>query len=289
MSFALVLNNSNVIGTTNSQFKYNFLGGNFVAKDMEMCISSLTIPYSFFNVSTFYNNQNLSFVFPTGATTTTLNITLTAGFYTVTQINQFIQNQFIIAGLYLKNASSQYVYYYDISYNTAYYAIQFTASTVPNALPTGYSYATTGFYSTLAGLPTTSTQVPQLVLSSNSPLAILGFTAGTYPPTQPGVSYSITSNSLPPVGSTINSLIFRCNLVKNVCTTPADILDAANINATFGSNITYAPNFEKWLPISDGTFSSLLFTYVDQNLNTISALDPNVSITLLIRKIKSGK
>ena len=60
--------------------KGNFLGGNFVAKDMEMCIGNLTIPYSFFNVSTFYNNQTFSFTFPTGATTTTLSIFLTAGF-----------------------------------------------------------------------------------------------------------------------------------------------------------------------------------------------------------------
>lgn len=288
MSFALVLNSSNVIGSQNSQFKYNFLGGNFVAKDMEMCIGNLTIPYSFFNVSTFYNNQTFSFTFPTGATTTTLSIFLTAGFYTVTDINQFCQNSMIAAGLYLKNASDEYVYYFDISYNVTYYAIQFVASIVPTALPSGFAFATSGFYSTLGGLPTTSNQVPQLILPSNGPLAILGFTAATYPPTQLGAAYSITSNALPPVGSTINSLIFRCNLVKNVCTTPADILDAANINSTFGSNITYAPNFEKWLPLSDGTFSNLIFTFVDQNLNSISANDPNVSITLLIRKIKSG-
>ena len=48
MSFTLVLNSSNVSNTsTNTTFKYNFIQGGFTIKDMEMCVSSITIPYSF--------------------------------------------------------------------------------------------------------------------------------------------------------------------------------------------------------------------------------------------------
>ena len=48
MSFTLVLNSSNVSNTsTNTSFKYNFINGGFKIKDMEMCVSSITIPYSF--------------------------------------------------------------------------------------------------------------------------------------------------------------------------------------------------------------------------------------------------
>ena len=54
MSFTLVLNSSNVSNTsTNTSFKYNFINGGFQIKDMEMCVSSITIPYSFYNVSSY--------------------------------------------------------------------------------------------------------------------------------------------------------------------------------------------------------------------------------------------
>ena len=65
---------------------------------------------------------------------------------------------------------------------------------------------------------------------------------------------------------------------------PSDILDAFPINADFGGAILYNPNFEKWITIGDGTYSNILFSLVDQNFNTINAQDPNVCITLLIRK-----
>ena len=288
MAFTLVLNSSNVIGNTNSQFKYNFLGGNFVAKDMEMCVSALAIPYSFFNVSQFYNNQNFSLIFPTGSTTTTLNITLPAGFYQISDINNYIQNQCISAGLYLVNSSAQNVYYFNISLNVTYYAVQIVCLPVPTSLATGYSYATSGFYSTLAGLPTTGYTSQLVIPTSGSISTIIGFPAGTYPTPQQTATFTKTSTSTPQ-GSTINSLVMRCSILKNGVTIPSDILDGFPINATFGSNITYTPSFEKWIAISDGTYSNFTILIVDQNLNTISANDPNVAITLLIRKKEMAK
>jgi len=283
MAFTLVLNSSNVIGTSNTNFKYNFLGGNFVAKDMEMCVSALAIPYSFFNVSQFYNNQNFSLIFPTGSTTTTLNITLPAGFYQISDINNYIQNQCIASGLYLVNSSSQNVYYFTIAVNVAYYAVQIVCLPVPTSLATGYSYASTGFYSTVGGLPTTG-YTPQLVIPSSGSIGtIIGYPAGTYPSPQQTTTYTKNSTSTPQ-GSTINSLVLRCSILKNNVTIPSDILDGFPINTTFGSNITYAPSFEKWISIADGTYSNFTLLLTDQNLNTISAQDPNVAITLLIRK-----
>jgi hypothetical protein len=286
MSFSLILNGSNNVNTqTNTQFKYQFLGGNFTAENMEMCISALTIPYSFFNVTQYYNNQSFSIIFPTGATTQTLSITLPAGFYLVSDIENYIQNQCIANGLYLINASGQYVYYFNIYTNTTYYSTQIVCSVLPTSLPTGYSYATSGTYSSLAGLPTTANKVPQLVLPSTGGInTIIGWVAGTFPSssTQPG-GYS-AYGTVTPVGSNINSIVMRCSILKNYVTSPSDILDGFPINATFGSNITYVPSFEKWIPINNGTFSNFVLNFVDQNLNIIYAQDPNISVTILIRK-----
>ena len=38
------------------------------------------LPYSWFNITSLYNNRTISFTFPTGATTTPLNITLPKDF-----------------------------------------------------------------------------------------------------------------------------------------------------------------------------------------------------------------
>ena len=252
---------------------------------MEMCVSALTIPYSFFNVTQYYNNQSFSIIFPTGATTQTLSITLTPGFYLVSDIENYIQNQCIAAGLYLINASGQYVYYFNIYTNTTYYSTQIVCSVVPTTLPTGYSYAKTGTYSTSGGLPTTANLVPQLVLPSTGGInTIIGWVAGTFPTSSTQANGYSAYGTVTPVGSTVNSIVMRCNILKNYVTSPSDILDGFPINATFGSNITYVPSFEKWISINNGTFSNFILNFVDQNLNTIYAQDSNVSVTLLIRK-----
>ena len=285
MSFTLILNNSNVLGTTNTNFKYNFLGGNFVAKDMEMCISSLAIPYSFFNVSAFYGNNKFSISFPTVLTTTTLSITLEDGFYSVTDINQYIQNKCIANGLYLIDSAGDYVYYFDIAYNTVYYAVQIVCSPVPTTLPSGYSFATSGTYSSAGGLPSTLNQVPQLILPATGGInTIIGFAAGTFPTSATSSTAVSTLSTLVPVGTTVNSLVYRCSIIQNNITTPSDILDSSPVVGTFGGAINYEPSFSKWIRINDGVYNNFVFTYVDQNLNSISAKDSGVTITLMIRK-----
>ena len=77
----------------------------------------------------------------------------------------------------------------------------------------------------------------------------------------------------------------RCSIVKNNVTNPNDILDSFPITAgtVFGANINYTPNIEKWVKVSNGSFSNFIINFCDQNLNLIAALDPNILITLLLR------
>ena len=292
MSFTLVLNSSNVSNTnTNTTFKYNFIQGGFQVKDMEMCVSSITLPYSFYNVSSYYNNRTFSLIFPTAATTTTIAVTLPEGFYTVTDINSYIQQICINYGAYLIDSTGNYVYYQQLVYNTTYYSVQLLLFPVPTTLPTGYSYATAGslgsVYTSAIKLPTTA-YTPQFVLASTGSIAtIIGFKSGaTYPSAQTTTSQTPLS-TLTPVGSTVNSLIMQCSLVHNPVTVPSDIIDSMPIKDTsFGSNITYDPSFEKYVTLSNGTFNNFTFSFRDQNLNEIYAKDPNVSITLIIRQKK---
>ena len=65
---------------------------------------------------------------------------------------------------------------------------------------------------------------------------------------------------------------------------PSDILDSFAIDGTYGSNLNYSPSYEKWVSLKNGTYSSLIITFVDERYNPISMLDSNVNITLLINQ-----
>jgi hypothetical protein len=294
MSFSLILNSSNNVSTaTNTQFKYTFLAGNFVAKNMEMCVASVTIPYAFPNVSTYYANTNFSIIFPVAATTQTLSITLPEGFYTLVDIQNYIENECIINNYYLVSGS-QNVYFFNISTNTTLYTTQIVCSPVPTALGT-YTYGSGGKWGTGAGgLPTTG-YTPQFVLPSSGGInSLIGWPAGTFPDVQQTTTYTQTGSAaqvaagispvIAPLGSTINSIVVRCSILKNNVTVPSDILDSFPIDVQYGSNINYNPSFEKWIPINDGTYSNFLLSFVDQNLNTIYSKDSTIGVTLLIRE-----
>ena len=283
MAYALVLNSNNVTGSNNTNFQYNFINGSFVAKDAEISISSLTIPYSWYNISSSYNNQKLSIVFPTGASTTTLSITIPAGFYTVPDIQNYIQNQCIANNYYLVNSSGQYVYYVYMSYNVNFYKIQVLLSAVPSVLPVGWSLPSAGTGGWGSALPSTG-YTPQLFLPATGSISsIIGFAPNTYFPSALTTTSQSILSTLTPNGTTVNAIVVRCSIVKNNAGVPVDILDSFNINTTFGSNITYQPSFERWVKLLDGTYSNFTLVFQDQNFNTIYALDPNVNITLLIR------
>ena len=91
-------------------------------------------------------------------------------------------------------------------------------------------------------------------------------------------------NTLVPVGSNINSIIIRCNLIDNGIGFPSDILDTMPIaNSSFGSNINYTPmGGLKWVKLVSGTYQKMEIQFVDQNLNAMNIIDNNVCISFLI-------
>lgn len=297
MSYTLVLNNKNLVGTGNNIYQYNFLQGNFnIPDDTEIMVANCQIPYSFYNITTAYNNNKFVFNFPSGSSTyTTIIITIPDGFYTTTSLNNYLQNWMISNGYYLINSSTgQNVYYIQMVYNTYQYGNQLLFSPVPTSLPAGYSLPsgyTTGTIFGGNGFPTVS-RTPYITiynLTNNSFGNFLGFgntsTDINIPATIPTItSYSINSTSTP-IGSTINSIIMRCSIVKNNVSTPNDILDSFSItaNTAFGTNINYTPAIPKWVKVSGGSFSNFIITFTDQNYNLLPALDSNILITLLLK------
>jgi len=281
MSYNLVINGNNVVNSIKNTYRYDFINGTFEIGDgSEIMITNFQIPYSWFNITSKNNNNTFKFYWPTATNTyNTFTIIIPNGFYTTTTLNLFIQQFCVTNGMYLiEAATDKYHYFINMLYNETYYANQVVLKTVPTSLPTGYSAP-----SNWAGYPAVS-RTPYIEILNNNFGKFLGFTIGNY-----GINsltnFSINSNTTP-VGSTVNSLIVRCSLVSNNISSQTDIIDSFPISGTFGSNLNYTNNIEKWSKLNSGRYSSFTITIVDQNFNDVDILDSNLLINLLIRTKK---
>lgn len=279
MSNVLVVNSSNVVlGTNNASFQYNFINGGFTITDTsQICISNLVIPYSWQNVNqNYYNNASFQINWTAPGATNPYTITLPNGYYSVNDINQYLQGQMILLGMYLIDNNGNNVYYLSLQYDTTYYAVQLISYVVPTSLPVGWTQPSNwlGYAASL--------YTPQLIILNNSFGSLIGFLQGVYPPVVQSTNYSVLSNTTPN-GSPVNSLIIQCSLVSNEIAMPSNIIDSMPITSSYGSNINYQPSYEKWVKMRKGKYASMTITLLDQNLNRIVSLDPNVLMTFMIK------
>ena len=283
--FNLTINSTNVANSLNNMYQYQFKNGAFeVPANAEMMITSFQIPYSWYNITSRYNNNSFKIYWPNGAVGnyTAYTLTLDDGFYTVNALNARIQQFCIEKGMYLTDGSGNNVYYVSITPNSTAYANQIITKLVPLSLPTGFVQPTDPAF---AGYPVTTKRPPYIEILSNNFGKYLGFTAGNYGITKTA-DYNVLSNLIPQA-STVNSLLVKCSLVNNGCSNQSDILDAFAIGGssggTFGGNLNYTNNIEKWVRISEGRYNNFIVTITDQNNNDISILDSNLLINFLIR------
>lgn len=284
MSFNLILNNTNVISPNNTIFQYRFInGGFFIPEGTEICISTLSIPYAFFNITTANNNNTFNFISWTG---TVYPIILPNGFYTQSDIQNYLQTFFLNNNLYLTNSQGDLVFFLYITINATYYANQILVYNVPTSAefqPTVVGNAYYG-WSAPAGFvfPTPTTKAPALEVLNNNFQNYLGFPAGIYG--GGAIDQSFLSPN-PPNTTPINSLIVTVNAVSNPVSVPTNVIDNIPItNTTFGANIVYEPKFEKWIKVSgNSTYNNFIINILDQNFNPIISNDPNATISLLLK------
>lgn len=283
MSFNLILNNTNVISNTNTIFQYNFInGGFFIPEGAEICISTLSIPYAFFNITAANNNNTFNFISWTG---TVYPIILPNGFYTQSDVQQYLQTFFLNNNLYLTNSQGDPVFFLYITVNNTYYANQLLVYNVPTAAE--FQPATVGnaYYGWTAPagfvFASPTTKAPALQVLNNNFQQYIGFNAGIY---GGGATNQSFLSQFAPNTTPINSLIVTVNCVSNPVSIPTNVIDIVPITSQFGANIVYETKFEKWIKVSgNSTYSNLIINILDQNFNPIFSNDPNATISLLLK------
>lgn len=278
----LIINNK-VVSSDNSTYTYKFPQGSqpTFEKGDKLALDSLSMYYSWPSITASNGNNTFQYIMPNGSSTTTVSITIPDGFYTIEDLNSYLQYKMIANNHYLVNSSGDYVYYLNFSANTTRYAVQLDATPVPTTLPSGYSMGTggTGTWT----LPTTQSYAQIVIPSSNSIKDIIGFSAGTYPTSStPATSTTSVISDYTPQVTPVSSVVVTCSLLNNPYSIPNNLLYSFSPNVTYGSQINIAPPSKTFVHMQGGKVPEFSVTFLDQNFNKLPIKDNNVVILLTI-------
>ena len=274
----IIVNSTHVVsGTNNSKYTYNFPMGSAQFDKHEVAVASVAVYYSWFNITSALSNNTISYIWPTSSGTTTVSLTIPDGFYSIDDLNLWLQSKMISNGHYLVDSNGDNMYYLELQTNSTYYAVQLNCYALPTSLPTGYSNPASMTFPA-------STYTPQLVVPSTNIRDVLGFTAGTYPSAQQTTDYSTYSSYTPQV-TPVQSVIMTCSLVNNSLSVPNNVLYSFSPAGTgFGSLIESKTNSFAWVDISHGNYPTFDIQFLSQSYGKLVINDSNIVVTLVVRE-----
>jgi hypothetical protein len=270
------LNSTHWIKGSN-QFRYS-LGHNprNFGPGSKISLSNLTIYNQTFNIEASKNNNTFSIMW----LGVQYDFVMKDGYYTIDDINYYIQYCCLLEKLHVFQANGQPFYFIETTANAIRYSAQVNIKTIPTA-----ANATTLAYTKPPGATWVypSSQVtPQLILSPGLGV-ILGFQTNlSLPATVQSTNQSIFSDVSPQL-STVDCYIVTCNLLNSSMSVRSDIiaqvpLAGVAIGAMLQVNASALPQLD--IKLSQETEITIQFW--DQNLNALYIRDPSVSIILLI-------
>jgi len=287
MSFLLTINQSNVVpNSNNSTYTYSF-PSTAVFNNHELAIQSISMYYSWMNISQALGNNVFSYSWTVGVTTTTYTIIIPDGLYELADLNNLLQFNMIKNGTYLINATSQNVYYAEFLVNATSYKFQINTFPVPTSLPSGYTAPVANIpagYSAFPGYPTT-TQNPVVTIpaSFNN---IMGFASGFATASNVGVGTNLTYNSTvtPQIQPSPNALV-ACQIVSNKYASPSSVIYSVVPDVELAGLIKSAPNEYAWCDINKGNYNNLTIQFLSSStFSPLQLLDSNLTILVLIRE-----
>jgi hypothetical protein len=282
-SYSIIINGSNLVSsdTSNSTYRFNF-NGTKLLENTKLAISNASLFYSWFNITSTFNNRQFQYTFTNNAGTSTFTVTIPEGYYTISQLNSYLQSVMITNGHYLVNGSGQFVYYLEILENSSAYALQVNCYAFPTALPGGWTNPSGVTFPAVASTP----QLIINALTTSTFATFTGFNPGTYPPVIQATTYSKLSDVTPKT-TPVENVIVRCNLVNNQISNPTDTIYSFSASGTgFGNLINSQPYEFLYLDVCDGYYSSIDISFVDQEYRAIEINDTSIIVQLAFKSLK---
>jgi len=271
----LIINSTNFVVGSLNQYSYRFPQHAKFEAGCGLGIAGISIFNSFQNINVDRGNNSLTFNF----LGTIYNWTIPDGFYSVSELNYFLQSQCVLNNLYVTtNNGLTFVYFIELQVSTARYATSLNFFAVPTsstATSLGYSKPTGSTWS----YPTTPT-TPQLTFNASFG-ELIGLNGGTYPVSPSSTNVQFVSTFTPNINP-INSIIFCCNLISSKYSIPNNILYSLPISSTLGTLIQVNPPSIVYNNIIPQRFSTIEITLFDQAFNPLKVIDPDLTLTLSI-------
>jgi len=275
---SIVINSSHFKAGSKGTFIYNLPSSWSSDGNAGVGLASLTMYNSTFNITSERGNNVISFIWNVG-TPVTYTWTIPNGYYSVSDLNYYIQNQCILNNLYCISGTN-FVYFLELETNPVRYSIQLNSFPIPtstNATALGYVKPTSTTWSFPASSTANNPQITITTAFGN----LIGFNAGTYPSSLSTSTQSVLSSKTPII-SPVSTYIIRCNLINNKFSNPNDIMIQIPLNSSLGSLINYNASDLHYSRISSNTYKQIILTFTDQQFEEIQLNDIDVSINLTI-------
>jgi hypothetical protein len=283
MGKTIVINSSNYVINSGNKYIYNFPQTTYFSAGSGIGVSNISIYNSIQNITAKRQNNVLTLNW----LGTNYVFTFPDGYYSVSDINYFLQNQCILNGLYVtSNSGADNVYFIEIQINSIRYSTSLNLYAIPNstqATASGYEKPTNATWN----YPS-SPQTPSLSFGQHFG-NLIGLTFGTYPPNRLGLGLGSNIQYLStqtPVISPVDSLILTCNLINSKYSVPNNILFTIPITSTLGAIIQPSISSIVFNDILPQNFSSLEITIFDQLFQPVILLDKELTLTLVIEEGK---
>ncbi len=251
MPKSLVISSSTYNSSTRS-FNYKFPTAQSF-KSKQLALTNIAIYNQFFNISSAYGNNTVTFTF-NSATPQTFSWVLSDGYYSISDLNYALQNFMVLNKLYVVASNGNFVYFFQLVVNSVQYSAEMDFAYIPTS-----AQATTAGYTQPSGAtwsyPSTAKTCQ---ITFNSAFGkLIGFTTyTTYPTAISSTSVQLISNQAPTL-SVVNCLVLTCNLIRS-------------------GGMSYPDNV-------DNQYNEISIQLLDQNNNVLSLIDTDCNFTLSIK------
>ena len=282
----IVINSSNHVEGTRNKFVYTFPSQLKLTENHRIGVSGISMYNSTFNIEAKRGNNTITLIWNADSQTSH-TFTFPDGYYSVAQMNEFLQQQMILNNLYVTNSSGQYVYFVELVTNSSRYSVQLNAYYLPTS-----ANATTLGYTKPSGASwnyPTANKCPQLTISSSFG-SLIGFEAGTYPTGASVATNQEFISSLVPKLNVVDNYIVTCNMISNVdYSIPSNILFTIPLTVGLGSLISVTPASIVMNHIAANHYREIVIEFFSQDFQPLELNDYELTLTLVISDEKDDK
>lgn len=267
----ITINTSHYDPVTNS-YRYKFPRA-VQFRESKVSVQSLAIYNSTYNITAARNNNKFTIKW----LGTDYNIVIPDVFFDFDSFNYFIKQQCLLNKLYCITTDGDFVYFINVSANTATYKAQIDLFTIPtSAQATSYGYtlpvgATWSFPVT----PIT----PQLLIADDL-RSYFGFKSQTlFPLTPQSTNQTISSDSYPTINF-VFAYLLTCNLINTPLSLEPSLFTQITVNTQFGGLMQMQSTHDSSVNIADGSYSEIVIKLLDQTLLPLQHVDNDLVLTL---------